>query len=493
MFTEGLIRARVRALPRVDLADRQTQYALGACAIGGLAVGLVVAIGSGQFLLAAGLAAVGVAPALLLAAYRWPYVFPYGLFVLLVPFDDLLSIGAGTLTRYLSLASVAALAVHIMARRRAASPSLALWLWLGFLLWLMITALWASDAGAAWTTIQQLGSMILLFAFLSLAPLGEGDLRRICATIVLAGVAASAYGMVLLHNNPQLAGDEGRLMLNVDGRTLDPNAFADSLLLPLSLAFVSLLNARKPVAFLLALGATIVVFGGIVVSLSREAFLACLVILAVTAWFSRRRLLAVFAAVPAVIAVPMLFPAILVRMSDALSTGGAGRTSIWSVDWLAFLQHPFFGWGAGAEIQAYNAYFLAVFQRYNAGWARPPHNTALFVAVETGIVGFLLFFGAWFAAFRPLRGLGRASGVYDLRVALTAGLLSVLLVSGFIDVIGHKDFWLVLGTAAQLRIVARSRVRGEPAAATVVYEAEAARIPRTTRSLRPKFRNGSST
>ncbi len=90
------MRVRARALPRIDLNDRRVQYTLGGIAVGGIVVALILAIGSGQFVLAALFAAVAAAPALILAAYRWPYVFPYGLYIVLVPFDNLLSIGAGT-------------------------------------------------------------------------------------------------------------------------------------------------------------------------------------------------------------------------------------------------------------------------------------------------------------------------------------------------------------------------------------------------------------
>ncbi|HZO92312.1 MAG TPA: O-antigen ligase family protein [Candidatus Baltobacteraceae bacterium] len=493
MFTEGLMRAR--ALPRVDLGDRGTQYALGGIAIGGIALALALAVGTGQFVLAAGVALLALAPALVVAAFRWPYVFPYGLYILLVPFDNLLSIGAGTLTRYLSLASVAALALLIVTRRRGSSPSLALYLWGGFLAYALLSILWTPATANAMMTAQQLVSVILLLAMATLAPVEERELRLVCAFIVLYGVVASAYGMVLLHNNPALAGDEGRLMLNVDGRDLDPNALADSLLAPFAFAFISLLHARKPWKVAVSVGALGIIAGGIVVALSREAFLACLAIVVVTAWFSRRRVLTLLAMIPFVAAVPMLVPAIGARMSDALSTGGAGRTSIWSVDFQAFLQHPFFGWGAGSEIDAYNANYLSVFEFYNAGWSRPPHNTVLFVAVELGIIGVLLFYGAWLAAFRPLAGVRRDNSLYDLRVAITAALIALLIASAFLDMVGQKFFWLALAVAAQFRAVALSQrtPAGEPT--TIVYEAEAGsgRARRGIRSLRPRLRNGSST
>ena len=100
--------------------------------------------------------------------------------------------------------------------------------------------MWSPDVPAATMLVQTLASLVLLYAVLSVAPLDELDLRRICTFIILGGVAASLYGIYLIHSAPQMAGDFGRLMINVGERTIDPNHFANSLLAPIALAFVAL-------------------------------------------------------------------------------------------------------------------------------------------------------------------------------------------------------------------------------------------------------------
>jgi O-antigen ligase len=198
--------------------------------------------------------------------------------------------------------------------------------------------------------------------------------------------------------------------------------------------------------------------------------------------------LGIVLAVPAFGVLLLLVPSILTRIQDGFKTGGAGRTSIWHVDWTAFVQHPLIGWGTGNSIEAYDRNFLAVYQLYNAGWSRPPHNTALFIAVELGLVGVVLFSAAFFAAFRPLVLVQRGDALYDLRVAITASLIALLVASLFIDVSATKSLWLVLILAAQFRTVLLSR---RPAVlAAYEYQPPAAAPPA---QIRPRTVLGGST
>jgi len=275
--------------------------------------------------------------------------------------------------------------------------------------------------------------------------------------------------MYLLHDAAQsMMGDAGRIMINVDNRSIDPNHFANALLAPIALSLTSLLHARKPVTVLGSLFALTVLTAGVLMSLSREALLGCILIVLVTVWFSKRRALGVAIGLPLLLLTPVLFPQIGVRMSDAFSTGGAGRTSIWHVGWMAFQQHPFIGWGAGGFASAYDRYYLTVFQMYNAGWSRASHNTLIHAAVELGAIGLVLMVIAFVSSFRQFRGIMRGTPLYDLRVAFTASLVALCFVAVFIDLANYKYVWVVLTTIAQLRTVAR--MQRSVRAPVAVYE-----------------------
>ncbi len=458
------------SLPHPDLSSRRTQLALGAALIAAVVMAIAVQIGTGDWKLVLVFSGILAAPALVVAALRWPYVFPYGLYVMLVPFDNMLSLGSGgTLTKLLGVLSILAIGVHAFVQRRISVPPRALWLWFAFLAWNGIAVMWSPDLTNALLQLQTLTSLVLLFAVLSVAPLNAKDLRAICAFIVLGGVAASVYGIYLLHNAPAMAGDYGRLMINVGDRRIDPNHFANSLLAPIALAFVGLTSTRRPAAIFAFLIALAILTAGVLISLSREALLGCVLIVAVAVALSRHRIAGALIALPLLIGIPLFVPAIGQRMVEAFSTGGAGRTSLWHVALAALAQRPIFGWGTAGVVDAIDANFLRVYQAHPVGWIITPHNTPLHTAVELGIIGLALFAAAYFAAFSMLRAVPRTGGLWDLRVGLTAALVAIVFVSFFIDLASYKYVWLVLTTIAQLRTVARQQTASAAPAAVLEF------------------------
>jgi O-antigen ligase len=446
------------SLPHPDLSSRRTQLLLGSVVLAAVVAGIAVQIGLGDLRLALLLAGFLASPVLIWVALRWPYIFPYGLYVMLVPFDNMLKIGgSGTLTKLLGILAVVAIGAHAFVMRRSSAPPRALWIWIGFLLWTLMGIMWSPDVPAASLLTQTLASLVLLYAVLSVAPVDEHDLRTICMFIVLGGVAASVYGMYVIHTSPQMTGDFGRLMITIGDRTIDPNHFANSLLAPIALAFVTLTSSRRPAVIFGALVALAILLGGVLISLSREALLGSVIVVAVVIALSRHRIVGALIALPVLITVPLLVPAIGQRMAEAFVTGGAGRASLWHVAWTSIQQKPFFGWGTAGAIDALDSNFLRVYQAHPSGWVITPHNTPLHVAVELGFIGLGFYVAAFVAAFLMLRVVPRLDRLWDIRVALTAALCALVFVGFFIDLESYKYVWLVLVTIAQLRTAVRMR------------------------------------
>jgi O-antigen ligase len=459
--------------PRPSLGDRRSLLAVGAAVVACCALALAFAIGSGAYKQAAALGGLVLALPLLVLALQRPYVFPYGLYVILVPLDNMLLIpGAGTLTKLLGAASIVFVVVALLRQKRIGRPPLAAYFGLAYFAWLLLSVLWAPDLSVAAIDAQTMGSLVILYAVLSVAPITERELRTVCAVTVVGGTVASLYGMYLLHNLGAAGADYGRLMINIDDRTIDPNHFANALLGPFALALVGLLHARKPGVMLAYGGAVAIIAAGQLISLSREALLGSVLIGAVLIAFSKRRLLGAAVTLPTLGLVLLFVPAIGRRMVEAGATGGAGRSFIWHIVWRAWLQHPLFGWGSGGAIEAYDRNYLTVYALMNQGWGRPPHNTPLHILLELGVVGLVLAGLAYLSVFRQFAGIRRGDELYDLRVALTAALLAAGFVSFFIDLANYKYLWLVLILVAQLRSAALAR--GTPPAAGPALRARGA-------------------
>ncbi|HTD36609.1 MAG TPA: hypothetical protein VK669_03760, partial [Candidatus Limnocylindrales bacterium] len=280
---------------RPDFSDRRTRLSLGIAVMGALIAAFVYTIGTGDVRLTVLVAFLAIAPALLILALKRSYLFPYGIYVVLIPFDNMLKIsGSGTLTKMLGILSTLFVIIYAFRRKGLNAPPLSLYLWLAYMAWLLLSLLWTPDLPNGLIDAQQTVSLILMYAVLAVAPVEERDLRAICACIVLGGIASAFYGMYLLHDQPiaqTIGGEAGRLMINVDNRTIDANHFANAMLTPIALSLVALLNSRKPLVILGSIAALAVLFAGELMSLSREAMLACAVIVAITVFRSRRRLL----------------------------------------------------------------------------------------------------------------------------------------------------------------------------------------------------------
>jgi O-antigen ligase len=392
--------------------------------------------------------------------------------------------GSGTLTKLLGIISMIFIIVYAVRRKGLNAPPLTLYVWLAFLMWLLVSMFWTVDVSNGLFEAQSMVSLVLMYAVLSVAPVEYRDLRAICICIVLGGIASSFYGMYLLHDQPMLAGgpEAGRLMINVDNRTIDANHFANAMLAPIALCMVALLNSRRPRTIVGAFVGLAVLLSGELMSLSREAMLACIVILVITVAFSKRRVLGTVVVGTTLALLPLLVPSIGARLTDAIKTGGAGRTSIWGVAFDAFQHHPFIGWGAGGGVEAYDRSFLKVFQFYSGGWSRATHNTLLQTGLELGVIGLVLILIAYFSTFRQFAGIRRGDALFDLRIAFTAALIGLGICSMFIDLASYKYFWVLLGAIAQLRTVARSRRLAAP---QLVYEPPPPRAARTVRNRRP--------
>ena len=403
-------------------------------------------------------------PALVWLALTRPILFPYALFALLVPFDNLLGIGSsGTVTRLLGLASGACFLFTIVRTRRIIAPGATI-VWIAaMLLYGAITLVWSIDPTTGnldWRTLFELGA---LYAIASLVPIQARDLRVIVAAIISGGVIAGLYGIYTFHGEHAalLSADAtGRLWFSFGGHRLDVNLFADSLILPVALSMWAWLNARWGAYKLAVSAGLIVMLYAISLTASRESFLAIGAMVAVFGWRSRwgARVVPILAGLALF---GFLSPTVRERFSEAISTGGAGRSAIWHVGLKAFERHPVFGWGFGSFADAYNRVYLQVFQHYDAGWTRASHNLFVHYGVEGGICAIGLVLAVWIAQWRQARDLSAISSLADLSNALCAALVGLFIAAMFIDLFATKTLWLAFALIAQARSTAIAAQRGE--------------------------------
>lgn len=402
--------------------------------------------------------AVAIAPLAAWIAWTRPLIVPYGLYAIVTPLDVLTSLSRseGTVARLLGLLSAGALLLFAVRTRSLRMPPRAV---LGLLLlcgWMALSTLWsiADDAGREATTFLEISGLYLALACF---PTRRRDLVPLLGMILLGGAIAALIGIYEFRvagvAETQTIQDFHRISVSLGQAQLDPNMYADSLLLPFAIALAWFVRAKRFWSRLGAFGVMALLVTAIALAGSRDATIGLaietvMMTLALRAW--RRVALPVGALIVTAIAA---FPNAIVRAMED-NGGGYGRTSIWHVGWIAFLQHPLTGSGSGSFATTYDRWYLRIFERYDVGWDMASHDLLVHYGVELGLVGLALVV-AWGAAqWLMARALPKIGLIGDVRAICLASLGALTFAAFFIDLFDVKFVWVLFGLIVQARSAA---------------------------------------
>lgn len=389
-------------------------------------------------------------PALLYGAIVSPTAFPFGVYVLLVPLSEVLTLPAfGTVGRLLGGAAAGALFLYMLRTRRFMDPPRSLAAWLMYFLWAGASLLWAIDPGRSWEILSTSLLLFGLYIIVSMFPIKLAQLQSMVFATVAGGVIAGCYGIYLYMTGVNIA---NRLALSADNTTGDPNHVAASLILPLALAIHVLFWHRSVFVRFLMLCSSGVLLATIVLSGSRGAMLGVVaLVIFLIIRDPHRRVIAMAGGVLAIAGAALAGPMLIQRFGQATINGGAGRADIWHVGWVAFTQNWLFGAGYENFAFAYDRAYMQVFQPFYTNWHRAPHNIFLGNSVDLGIFGLALIVIAWVSQFKMLNFIQATDTRYGLRLALQASVIALIVVACFSDIMISKYTWLLFMMIALTR------------------------------------------
>lgn len=408
------------------------------------------------------LAAVVAAPYALYVSLVRPLWFPFGLYVVLVPFDNVLSFGSfGTVTKLLGIVSGVFLLLWIARRGTNARPAGSMLPLVVLMGWMIASTFWALDQGVALQIMPTYAGLILLYIALCFTPVTLRDLRIFLVFVVAGGLAAAAYGSNMFYHNPALAAHYpmGRLVVQVGNSSIDPNHFSNSLLFPLLALGMWALRTPKVYAKLAGIAGLVLIVTAIMLSGSREALLASSIAILYLLWRSRYRLQILIAVGVTLAIATSVQTSMWYRFASVLDTGGSGRTSIWAVAIEAAKHRVIQGYGVGNFQTAYDMFYLSVHQTYPYGFSSPAHNIVFHYLVELGIVGLILLGWFFVRAFRSLGDVKGSAELSDLRLMLEASLIAIVVVALSVDLFTYKYAWLVFAAVALYRTAAMNEVQ----------------------------------
>jgi O-antigen ligase len=394
------------------------------------------------------------APLLLYLSVMKPFIFPLGAYFFLIPFDQLLSIGSVgggmTLTKVLGIVAIPMLFVKGSFEDRLQMPEVTVFWWVTLVFYGGISALWAIQPETAVERMPTAGGLLLLYLMVASYRIRRDELETLKWCILAGGILAS----VLTIYNLASLGDATRATIEIGDRSALLNQLAFDLLLPVSLCIgmmVSGKRAMKKIMFGLILG---LILFAVVITGSRGALVG-LGAMAIVYVLSARRKLSVGTALLIVgIVVATFTPAfVLERLDESVSTGGAGRTTIWANGLRALSHYWLTGAGLNNFPEAYweFGYFTPLSTRLN----RASHNIYLGIFVELGIIGLLLLILGIRAHYKTI-GLRRGDPS-SIGVVLKAALWAMIVSSFFLDTLWYKSLWMLW----MLIVMNNSLSRGE--------------------------------
>jgi O-antigen ligase len=362
------------------------------------------------------------------------------LFAFTIPWEYSLDLGGllGNAARITGLLVLLATVPAVLQAGRMRTPG-AFWLFtIALFLWFCSSYFWTIDPVATLEKIRAyFQEMMIVWLMWELADT-PADLRNLLRATV-AGSWVLALLTLAAFSSPEAIA-AGQIRFAAYGQ--DPNEVARFLDLGFPLAALLVHCERRWPPRLLALGFFPLGIFAVLLTASREGFLAAVIglvgsVLLLTQGRARRAIAAAFAVPPFLAALWLIVPggtlARLATIPEQLRTGDLNqRFNIWSAGWRAFAHAPLVGTGAGSFVAA--AHLSPI---------DTAHNTALSIAVGGGLCA--LFLAVALVAL-AVRCALRTNG--PLRLALITSLLVWILTSLAATVEENRTTWLLLAIVA---------------------------------------------
>jgi O-antigen ligase len=350
--------------------------------------------------------------------------------------------------------------------------ALLFWIWCGVTMLLFHTG-GPSLPGKFWTFAQLL---LVLWMIWELAPTARHQ-RGLMTAYVLGGYVA-AFDTILLYRK------EAGVLRRFAVGGADPNDLAMVLALGLPMAWYLGTTYRKPILKWVCRCYLPVALVAIGLTGSRGGMLATTVALLIVPLsvikLSPGRLTTaiVVLALCGAAAVAYIPETLIERFSTTGSEleGGrlGGRGKYWEAGWEAFKQRPIMGWGT-------SAFRKAITPMMGTAAVNVAHNSFLSVAVEEGIIGFLLYMAMMAAVFRSVLTLPKLERRFALVLLATLG--AAMLPLTWED---RRVVWVILPVLfgfSQAYLVASGRIGRPPSRAELQPAAPLAGRPVATRGL----------
>jgi O-antigen ligase len=338
-----------------------------------------------------------------------------------------------------------------------------------FVLWILVSILWASYKGLA---LRETATFMGVFGLMVVFGLLE---RRYLVMAWVALAVSAALSVPAGYILPVPAGSDMAVSGRFGPGGADPNSYACLLAIAFFVAFFGLPRRYRMISYILAP----VFLYGIFATASRTGLVALLATPLLALLVPRlaprlgwRIVLMYVLGAAALAVIVLVFPWVgttrgesvtdrymTLSQPDSVQTW-SGRLSIWqgAVDVIA--SHPILGVGAGnfSEFAVQDSSKIAAHSAAKGQFAGVAHNMFLGVASQMGIVGLILFLCVLFLAFKTVVSIARES---SLGTGIFLGLIVAVFAGMTLTWEKYEIMYVLLGSVLALQLHASAR-RGPP-------------------------------
>lgn len=378
-------------------------------------------------------------PILIHLSIKKPFIFPFGAYVFLLPFDQLLAFtniaGGATLTKFLGVLTILVLLIKGFFEKKLMLPdSVVIW-WIFFVLYGIFSILWAIQPKLVLSRIPTAIGLFMLYLLITSYKIQKNEYGMLKWCIIGGGVISA---LLIIYNFRSL-GVIQRVTIQFGERAAELNQLPFDLFIPVALCIEKIVNERKKimkVMFIIFL--SIIVFS-IIITGSRGGLFGVGIIFIIYVFSLKRKLSTGVLLVIVGIILLSLTPSFFIeRLKEAKETGGSGRIFIWTNALNALKNYWITGAGLNNFPQAYGEF--GHFTPFSSIY-RGSHNVYLGIFVELGIIGFSLLILVIRKHYQVLNL--RISYHDNDQVMLKASFWAMLVASFFLDTLWYKSFWLL--------------------------------------------------
>jgi O-antigen ligase len=360
-----------------------------------------------------------------------PFIFPFGIYALLLPFDSLMSITGeargATLTKLLGILTILVFLLKGMFEKKLKLPDNAVILWSLLVVYGVLSVFWAIQPDLVLLKMPTAMGLLVLLSVTSSFMIKIKEFNTIKWCILAGGFIAAIY-VIYEYFWGYFFRSTMRASIIYEERITDPNHFAFSLIIPFAISIEFILQQKNKIIkalFNIVLG---IILFSIILTGSRGGLLSIVILCVVYAFNIRNRTTLWFLIIIFGIIVISYGKEIFIeRIFESIETGGAGRVDIWNTALNSLKEYWTFGLGLN---------------NFSNIFAKTPHNIYIGFFVEIGIVGLILLILAFIKYYQAIQS--KSKNYYIDSIMLKAVFWAVLVGSFFLDTIWLKSFWLLL-------------------------------------------------